>query len=102
MFFGEGIAVASWSTAFQDASRYFFALGQALGLGDRKFVEDFLDDRLGGFLLGLGLERDGHAMAEDVLRDAFDILRRDKAATPEEGVRLSREGEGHRGWARRR
>ena len=32
-------------------------------------------------------------MAEDVLRDAFDILRRDKAATPEEGVRLSREGE---------
>ena len=39
-------------------------------------------------------------MAEDILRDAFDILRRDKAATPEEGVRLGREGEGHRGTRR--
>ena len=63
----EGVVVGLEKVAFRDDAKTLRAIpspfGQALGLGDRKFVEDFLDDRLGGFLLGLGLERDGHAMA---------------------------------------
>ena len=73
---------------------------QSLGLWSQRrfrlrhgeFVEDFLNDNFGVFLLGLGLEGDGHAVAQHVLCDALYILWCDEAAasqvdsSAEEGV----------------
>ena len=82
---------------------------QSLGLWSQRrfrlrhgeFVEDFLDDGLGVFLLGLGLESDGHAVAQDVLRDALNVLRRDEAAAAQEGVLTTASPKQGRKWPKK-
>jgi len=59
-----------------------------------------LDDGLGVFLLGLGREGDGHAVAQHILSDTLHVLWRDESASAQKRVRLGRERE-RDGGARR-
>jgi hypothetical protein len=56
------------------------------GLRHLDGVEDAADEHLGRDLLGLGLVRDGDAVAEDVEGDGADVLGRDVGAAAEERV----------------
>ena len=51
------------SVVLEPASHQRTAIATPDALRHGEFVEDFLDDGLGVFLLGLGLECDRHAVA---------------------------------------
>src|SRR5688500_16970162 len=54
--------------------------------GQRHALDQALDHAVAVDAFGLGLERQQHAMAQDVQRDRVQILRRDVVATGEPGV----------------
>ena len=69
-------------------------------LGNGEFSEDAGYDVLGGDFFGVRFEAGDDAVAKNIGRDAFDIVRGDEAAPVEVGVSASGEGE-RDGGARR-
>src|SRR5690348_16925106 len=57
-------------------------------LRDRDVLEDLRDDVVGGLALGLGLVRDQDAVAQHVVRDGLDVVRRDVAAARQQRLGL--------------